>query len=341
MADSDANRALLGAYRNGIMRYQKLLKTHVTEVERDYIKERLSACRAAVKALIGTGIDLPGGKSSARGGITLAAFREGNRLKDAFRRLQTRLGDQLLTALTIMLAILLFVIAPLQAAGVVAAHYFGFAFGTVLLAAVFVVSGSWFAVASILLAITLVVVATVLRLRQPSAMDIFLDAVAWLIAGLTLTVVVARAVFASGKVTFHRVIGAVLLYLNIGVIFAALFTFVATLALALGATLATPSLAQKQYDTGAGDTEIKVGQTIPLSGPASAYGSIGKVQAAYIHMINEQGGINGRKINLIQYDDAHNPPKRSSRCVSLLKATKFLPPSKSSARHRMPPYRNI
>ena len=147
--------------------------------------------------------------------------------KDAFRRLQAHLGDPLLTALTIMLAILLFVIAPLQAAGVIAAHYFGLAFGVVLLAAVFVVSGSWFAVASTLTAIMLVVVATVLRLRQASAMDIFLDAAAWLIAGLTLTVVVARAVFGSGNVTFHRVIGAVLLYLNIGVVFAALFTFVA------------------------------------------------------------------------------------------------------------------
>ena len=80
-------------------------------------------------------------------------------------------------------------------------------------------------------------------------------------------------------------------------------------ALALGATFATPCLAQKKYDTGASDTEIKVGQTIPLSGPASAYGSIGKVQAAYIRMIDEQGGINGRKINLIQYDDGYNPPK--------------------------------
>lgn len=77
----------------------------------------------------------------------------------------------------------------------------------------------------------------------------------------------------------------------------------------LGVTFATPTLAQKQYDTGASDAEIKVGQTIPLSGPASAYGGIGRVQAAYIRMINEQGGINGRKVNLIQYDDGYSPPK--------------------------------
>jgi branched-chain amino acid transport system substrate-binding protein len=64
-----------------------------------------------------------------------------------------------------------------------------------------------------------------------------------------------------------------------------LFRWTAAIALALSATFATPSLAQKKYDTGASDTEIKIGQTIPLSGPASAYGGIGKVQAAYIREI--------------------------------------------------------
>jgi len=95
-------------------------------------------------------------------------------------------------------------------------------------------------------------------------------------------------------------------------------------ALALSAAFATPSLAQKQYDTGASDTEIKIGQTIPLSGPASAYGSIGKVQAAYIRMINEQGGINGRKINLIQYDDAYNPPKTVEQVRKLVESDEVL-----------------
>jgi branched-chain amino acid transport system substrate-binding protein len=95
-------------------------------------------------------------------------------------------------------------------------------------------------------------------------------------------------------------------------------------ALALSATFATPSLAQKQYDTGASDTEIKIGQTIPLSGPASAYGSIGKVQAAYIRMINEQGGINERKINLIQYDDAYNPPKTVEQVRKLVESDEVL-----------------
>ena len=103
-----------------------------------------------------------------------------------------------------------------------------------------------------------------------------------------------------------------------------LFRSTAALVLALGATFASPAFAQKKYDIGASDTEIKVGQTIPLSGPASAYGSIGKVQAAYIRMINEQGGINGRKINLIQYDDAYNPPKTVEQVRKLVEGDEVL-----------------
>jgi ABC-type branched-subunit amino acid transport system substrate-binding protein len=80
-------------------------------------------------------------------------------------------------------------------------------------------------------------------------------------------------------------------------------------AVALAAALAIgPVLAQKNAP-GITDTEIKFGQTGPLSGPASAYGTIGRVQAAYFKMINEQGGINGRKLNLIVQDDAYSPPK--------------------------------
>ncbi|HYA66539.1 MAG TPA: ABC transporter substrate-binding protein, partial [Burkholderiaceae bacterium] len=74
--------------------------------------------------------------------------------------------------------------------------------------------------------------------------------------------------------------------------------------------LAAPcALAQKMYDTGATDTEIKIGNTMPYSGPASAYGTIGKTDAAYFKMINDQGGINGRKINFISKDDGYSPPK--------------------------------
>jgi ABC-type branched-subunit amino acid transport system substrate-binding protein len=76
--------------------------------------------------------------------------------------------------------------------------------------------------------------------------------------------------------------------------------------LALGGSAAW---AQKKYDPGASDTEIKIGNIMPYSGPASAYGTIGKTEAAYIKKINDEGGINGRKINFISLDDGYSPPK--------------------------------
>ncbi|UPT96970.1 ABC transporter substrate-binding protein [Bradyrhizobium barranii subsp. apii] len=93
------------------------------------------------------------------------------------------------------------------------------------------------------------------------------------------------------------------------------------LALALSVSAAN---AQKKYDPGASDTEIKVGQTMPFSGPASAYSSIGKTQAAYFKMINDQGGVNGRKINLIQYDDAYSPPKAVEQIRKLVESDEVL-----------------
>jgi branched-chain amino acid transport system substrate-binding protein len=82
----------------------------------------------------------------------------------------------------------------------------------------------------------------------------------------------------------------------------------ASLALAV-ACAAAPAYAQKKYDPGASDSEIKIGQTMPYSGPASAYGTIGRVEAAYFKMVNEQGGINGRKLDLISVDDGYSPPR--------------------------------
>ena len=93
------------------------------------------------------------------------------------------------------------------------------------------------------------------------------------------------------------------------------------LALALSVSSA---YAQKKYDTGATDTEIKIGQTNPFSGPASSYATIGKTQAAYIKMINDQGGVNGRKINLIQYDDAYSPPKAVEQVRKLVESDEVL-----------------
>src|SRR3954468_24460892 len=93
------------------------------------------------------------------------------------------------------------------------------------------------------------------------------------------------------------------------------------LAIALSASSAD---AQKKYDTGASDTEIKLGQTNPFSGPATSYATIGKTQAAYMKMINDQGGVNGRKINLIQYDDAYSPPKAVEQVRKLVESDEVL-----------------
>jgi branched-chain amino acid transport system substrate-binding protein len=100
------------------------------------------------------------------------------------------------------------------------------------------------------------------------------------------------------------------------------FHFVTGTVLALA--LATPSAHAQKYDPGASDTEIKIGQTVPFSGPASAYASIGKTQAAYFKMINDQGGVNGRKINLIQYDDAYSPPKAVEQVRKLVESDEVL-----------------
>src|SRR6186997_2972661 len=93
---------------------------------------------------------------------------------------------------------------------------------------------------------------------------------------------------------------------------------------AVAATVATAAQGQKKYDPGASDTEIKVGNIMPYSGPASAYGTIGKAQAAYFRMINEQGGVNGRKINFISYDDAYSPPKTVEQARKLVEGDEVL-----------------
>src|SRR5437868_2768330 len=89
-------------------------------------------------------------------------------------------------------------------------------------------------------------------------------------------------------------------------------------------TIASPALAQKKYDPGASDTEVKVGNIMPYSGPASAYGTIGRAEAAYFRMINDQGGINGRKITFISYDDAYSPPKTVEQARKLVEGDEVL-----------------
>jgi branched-chain amino acid transport system substrate-binding protein len=93
----------------------------------------------------------------------------------------------------------------------------------------------------------------------------------------------------------------------------------------LAAALASPAaLAQKKYDPGATDSEIKIGNTNPYSGPASAYGTIGKTIGAYFKMVNEQGGVNGRKVNFISYDDGYSPPKTVEMARKLVEQDQVL-----------------
>ncbi|HEY0851471.1 MAG TPA: ABC transporter substrate-binding protein [Bradyrhizobium sp.] len=103
--------------------------------------------------------------------------------------------------------------------------------------------------------------------------------------------------------------------LRLAAVSAALVTLVAT-----GGT----ALAQKKYDTGATDTEIKIGNIMPYSGPASAYGVIGKTEEAYFKKINAEGGINGRKISFITYDDAYSPPKAVEQVRKLVESDEVL-----------------
>src|ERR1700704_1385830 len=95
-------------------------------------------------------------------------------------------------------------------------------------------------------------------------------------------------------------------------------------AIAVLAATSSGALAQKKYDTGATDTEIKIGNIMPYSGPASAYGVIGKTEEAYFKKINAEGGINGRKINFISYDDAYSPPKTVEQARKLVESDEVL-----------------
>src|SRR5436309_4923256 len=95
-------------------------------------------------------------------------------------------------------------------------------------------------------------------------------------------------------------------------------------AIALLAVTSGGALAQKKYDTGATDTEIKIGNITPYSGPLSAYGVIGKTEQAYFNKINAEGGINGRKITFISNDDAYSPPKTVEQARKLVESDEVL-----------------
>ena len=95
-------------------------------------------------------------------------------------------------------------------------------------------------------------------------------------------------------------------------------------ALLLCVASSTGALAQKKYGPGVTDTEIKIGNIMPYSGPASAYGVIGRTEAAYFKKINDAGGINGRKINFISYDDGYSPPKTVEQARKLVESDNVL-----------------
>src|SRR5579883_2453453 len=95
-------------------------------------------------------------------------------------------------------------------------------------------------------------------------------------------------------------------------------------AMAIAALATAPAAAQKKYDPGASDSEIKIGNIMPYSGPASAYGEIGKTEAAYFRKVNDEGGVNGRKINFISYDDAYSPPKTVEQARKLVESDEVL-----------------
>ena len=95
-------------------------------------------------------------------------------------------------------------------------------------------------------------------------------------------------------------------------------------AVAMSVIVAASAAAQKKYDPGASDSEIRIGNTMPYSGPASAYAAVGKAAAAYFRMINDHGGVNGRKIKFISYDDAYSPPKTVEQARKLVEGDEVL-----------------
>ena len=140
-----------------------------------------------------------------------------------------RLSEPLLTALTIIMAALMFIIVPIHAAGLIRTQTVGFGVLLVFIAGVVILSGSVLAGLAMGAAFVLGLAGWIIRRSGLSTADLYLDATAYIIAGLALALIVSRAVFGPGPVTYHRVIGAVLLYLTIAMIFVALYAFVGLL----------------------------------------------------------------------------------------------------------------
>jgi hypothetical protein len=142
------------------------------------------------------------------------------------RDLRERWQDPLLTVLTIVFALLLFVLAPLRADHIPGVKELVFGLLALVTGAVLVLSGRPIAIGTLLVAIVLAAIAAILRLQHPSNLDVYLDATAWLLLSLAVISEVGRAVFGPGRITYHRVMGAILLYFAMGLAFAALFALI-------------------------------------------------------------------------------------------------------------------
>ena len=144
-------------------------------------------------------------------------------------RLRERWSDPLLTTLTVLLVLMMFVFAPLQAIGIKLFQALGFASALAVIGGLFLMSGSPTVVVALLAAFIMAGTAAISRLSSPSVIDVYLLAGAFLIMGTVLISVVARAVFSPGRVTHHRIIGAILIYLSIALTFVALYSMVGLL----------------------------------------------------------------------------------------------------------------
>jgi hypothetical protein len=143
--------------------------------------------------------------------------------RSRLRQLQLEHSDQLLSVLTVLLLVMLFVVAPFQAVGIKIFDAFGVVVGMVMIAGVLIISASLAATAIILVGFSLNIIVVTARLIQPLPYDLYLSASGWFIIVCTLGYVVARKVFSGGEVTFHRIVGAVLLYLLIALAFVSAF----------------------------------------------------------------------------------------------------------------------
>jgi hypothetical protein len=150
-------------------------------------------------------------------------------LEKRFERWRDRYSDPLMTALTVLLLLLMFVIAPLQASGNLYVEGVGFIIGFTMIGGALIMSGSIPLLMIMLVALVMNGTAVLLRLRAPSLLDIYLIACAWLIIGSALAYVVGSGVFGPGRVNYHRIIGAIFLYFLIAMIFVTFYILIGLL----------------------------------------------------------------------------------------------------------------